>query len=75
MHRARTARTREVPCTDPFGRPAVMRVTLDTTGKVFVTAPPGESGWFSPEQLTLLVGALNEAIGWSRDLRHYQRAS
>ena len=75
MKRARAIRTRSVTCTDPFGREVSVTVAVDRTGKVFLTAPPGETGRFEPGEVVELVAALNAALGTARAMHTVLEAS
>lgn len=73
MKRAPAVRTRSVLCTDSFGRDVRTTITVDGTGNVFLSAPPGETGWFDPNGVVELVAALNAALGVARSIRTYRQ--
>lgn len=73
MKRAASLRTRSVHCTDSFGCNVNTTITVDSTGNVFVSAPPGETGWFDPNGVVELVAALNAALGIARSIRTYRQ--
>lgn len=75
MRQTRKLWSRSVNCTDAFGRLVSANVSVDTSGRVFVTAPPGETGSFTPDQVIELLGALNAGLGTARGVHSIRKAS
>ncbi|GAA4869899.1 hypothetical protein GCM10023222_25840 [Saccharopolyspora cebuensis] len=75
MKRARTVRASSVTCADSFGRRVATTISVDTAGKVFLTAPPDETACFEHSGVVELVGALHAALGLARSVGQCTRAA
>ncbi|MBQ0928645.1 hypothetical protein [Saccharopolyspora endophytica] len=49
-------------------------VAVDTTGKIFVPAPPDKTAAFEPGEVVELIAALNPACETARTLRNCRRS-
>ncbi|MEY8040058.1 hypothetical protein AB8O55_11685 [Saccharopolyspora cebuensis] len=53
----------------------VTTITVNSAGKVFLTAPPGETAWLEHGFVVELVGALHAALSLARSLGQCRRAA